>query len=146
MADSYETLESVYNRHFYGSAQAEEKKQAFYKALRRMYFANVATFLCQYHDGSPETGLDTLIDPFQELEGKNHYDYMPIEEAVNQFLQAWSALKYNLITNDGEMFVAKESYELLNNYASNLGSLLAEIMAKNLEDRRDEMKREYNVS
>lgn len=135
MADSYETMSSIYNRHFYIS-DPESHKQNFYRSLRRMYFANVATFLCQYHDETPETDL-SFIDPFTELEGKNHYDYMTIEEGVDQFLQAWSSLEYNTTTNDGEQYIAKEGHEFLKNYGYNLGRLLAEIRGRDMREKKE---------
>ena len=127
MANSYETLAGVYNRHFFISDPLV-KRDNFYRALRRIYFANVACFLCQYHDDTPEKNLDSFIDSFQELEGK--LESISLAEAVNNFLQAWSSLNYNLVTNDGEKFIAKDSYELLNEYALNLGRLLAEFQAR----------------
>ena len=46
LADSFEELKDLlFHRNW--------KDERFYKALRRLYFANVATYLCQYHDDSP---------------------------------------------------------------------------------------------
>ena len=65
MADCYESLKPPMRAYHYARFTEEDDYQ-FYKSLRRLYFANVATFLCQYHDDTPEN-LD--IDPFQSLEG-----------------------------------------------------------------------------
>jgi hypothetical protein len=69
LADSYESLKGFMRLHAY-MVFNEEADGKFYKALRRMYYANVACFLCQYHDDTP-LGEDELksISTFQELQG-----------------------------------------------------------------------------
>jgi hypothetical protein len=94
----------------------------FYKALRRLYFANVATYLCQYHDDSP-LSADELraISPFQTLAGDRHAGFVQTSpQLARQFLAAWSRLKYNLVTNDGECYQARDSFELLDALALSL--------------------------
>src|SRR6266700_1268050 len=95
LADAYEGLKHL--RYF----KTEEEDNRFYNSLRRLYFANVATFLCQYHDHT-SLGEDelTAIDQFQELEGKDKCQ-SDLED-LSEFLQAWGSLRYNLTTNDGE--------------------------------------------
>jgi len=110
LADAYERLKYLcFNR-------SQEKDNQFYKSLRRLYFANVATYLCQYHDDSalPEEEL-THIDTFMELEGKNRFESNL--EALNTFLSAWGSLKYNLITNDGEYYQATEAARTVHDLA-----------------------------
>ena len=106
MANAYEDLKHLL-------VHPGENDERFYKALRRLYFANVATFLCQYYDDSPLHPDElTNIDPFQELEGKQT-PTRPWRESLHDFLSAWSSLKYNLVTNDGEQYLAKDSYEFM---------------------------------
>ena len=115
LADSYEGLKSVMRRAHMPFTQEDDAK--FYKALRRLYFANVAAYLCQYHDESP-LGPDELaeIDPFLDLQG--HADpYLSTAEKVARFIGALDRLTYNLATNDGEMFIAKDSFEHLESLA-----------------------------
>lgn len=106
LADAYERLKRLrYDR-------SEEKDQEFYRSLRRLYFANVATYLCQYHDDSPLTEHElTSIDPFMELSGKDRF--ASDLEALDAYLSAWGSLQYNLVTNDGEHYRAQEAYALL---------------------------------
>src|SRR6266446_8496774 len=87
LADAYERLKYLrYNR-------TQEKDAQFYKSLRRLYFANVATWLCQYHDDSPLSESElTHIDPFMELDGKNRFT--SDLEALHAFLSAWGSLQY----------------------------------------------------
>ena len=109
MADAYEALQGVLD-----STEAERSR--FYKALRRIYFANVATFLCQYHDDTPLPDEElTRIETFQAVEG--HMTQLSLTQAAHQFLQAWMSLKYNLVTNDGEEFRATDSYTYLGSIA-----------------------------
>jgi hypothetical protein len=98
----------------------------FYRALRRLYFANVATYLCQYHDDSP-LSQDELaaIDPFTKLQGKRTPN-RSLVESNNAFLSAWGGLKYNLVTNDGEQYLAKESFEFLEDLALSLSRAVLE--------------------
>ena len=76
----------------------------------------MATFLCQYHDDSPLTEKElTHIDTFMELDGKD--GFQSDLEALNAFLSAWGSLQYNLITNDGEYYQAKEAHACIANLA-----------------------------
>ena len=85
----------------------------FYTALRRLYFANVATFLCQYHDNSPlHTDELSSIDTFTDFAGKRTFT-RPMQESALDLLAAWNSLKYNLVTNDGEHYKAQDSYEFM---------------------------------
>ena len=115
MADSYEGLKSVMRSAYMPFTQEDDAK--FYMALRRLYFANVAAYLCTYHDDSP-LGADELagIDPFTDLQGHAN-PLLTTEEKIAQFLSALGSLTYNLITNGGEMYVAKESFEYLETLA-----------------------------
>ena len=56
------------------------------------------------------------IDPFQELEGKRTPSRSPVE-SMNAFLSVWGGLKYNLVTNAGEEYVAKDSCKFMKDLA-----------------------------
>ncbi len=110
MADAFEELKGLLQDHTW-------KDERFYKALRRLYFANVATFLCQYHDDSPLSKDElTTIDPFQGLEGKPDPSRQQLD-SLHGFLSAWNSLKYNLVTNDGEKYLAKDSFDFIEQLA-----------------------------
>ena len=114
MARSYEHLKSFTGAH------------NFYKALRRLYFANVACFLCQYHDESPLGQEELLsIETFTNMDCLKSGPILPPGEAVNTFLEAWGSLNYNLCTNDGEFYKPLESHELITNLAQSYGRALA---------------------
>ena len=85
LADSYEGLKGILRRR-------PEDDERFYKALRRLYFANVAAYLCQYHDDSP-LGSDELagIDPFQDLQGPAD-PFLSTAEKVARFITALDSL------------------------------------------------------
>src|SRR5437763_14439337 len=102
LADAYERLKYLrYNR-------TQETYDQFYKALRRLYFANVATYLCQYHDETPLSQEALMhIDPFVSIEGNNRF--AGDLEALAVFLSAWGRVQYNLMTNDGERYRATEA-------------------------------------
>src|SRR5690242_5285024 len=101
MADAYEGLKYL----LHGCWSVDDVK--FYKSLRRLYFANVATYLCQYHDDTPLSEAElTSIDGFMFLEGKKDTTLTNLDK-VNSFLSAWTGLQYNLTTNDGECYEAK---------------------------------------
>jgi hypothetical protein len=107
LANAYEGLKHLLRP--YG--EIEDAK--FYKSLRRLYYANVATYLCQYHDDTPllESELKS-IDTFQEISGV--VDTYSLDEVrLYRFVSAWNSLQYNLTTNDGEVYQAKESSEYL---------------------------------
>ena len=109
MADAYETLRRLLS-------VTDEERHKFYKALRRIYFANVATFFCQYHDDTPLRDEELArIETFQGVEGT--VTWLSTMRAAEQFLRAWMALKYNLVTNDGEEFRATDSYAYLEGIA-----------------------------
>jgi hypothetical protein len=106
LADSFEELKTLLPHRSWSDDR-------FYKALRRLYFANVATYLCQYHDDSPLSATElSAIEPFVELTGRKTPG-RPLENSAHAFLEAWSDLKYNLRTNDGEQYTARDSYEFM---------------------------------
>ncbi len=110
LADAYERLK------YLRKTLTQEKDGQFYKSLRRLYFANVAAYLCQYHDDSPLSKAElTHIDPFMALNGKNRFQ--SDLAAFHAFLTAWGRLQYNLITNDGEHYQAKEAFSVLTDLA-----------------------------
>jgi hypothetical protein len=119
MADAFEDLKRVL-------AYRSWSDGVFYKALRRLYFANVAAFLCQYHDDSPLSAKELAnIDPFIELTGKRRPERSLIESA-HAFLAAWASLKYNLTTNDGEEYKATKSSEFMDGLALSFCSAVLE--------------------
>jgi len=132
MADSYEGLKQYMRGHY--STFTEEYDSQFYMALRRLYFANVACFLCQYHDDTP-LGVDELsaIETFAEdMTGKPELGLTPLQQA-SKFLQAWGSLKYNLVTNAGEWFIAQKSFDFINDLAVRYSYALITDMAENEE-------------
>jgi len=119
LANGYEGLKHLIHAN-------EEADHKFYKSLRRLYFANVATYLCQYHDNSPLSKEELQnIDPFQTLQGVPTPS-MNLLEKLNLFLSSWGSLKYNLVTNDGEMYQAKIAYEYINSLALRFSSAVVE--------------------
>ena len=92
--------------------QTADDEQRFYRALRRMYYANVAAFLCQYHDDTPlsEDKL-TSIDTVQHIPSED--PSIRVQDCAQLYLEAWWSLKYNTVTNDGEVYKAEDSYALL---------------------------------
>jgi hypothetical protein len=125
LADAYEDLKHIVMYRYDG----DEK---FYQTLRRLYFANVATFLCQYHDDTPLPKEElSAVDPFMELEGKRNLE-RSLLESLHSFLSAWRLLRYNLVTNDGEMYIAKSSYEYLDDLAQLFSREVAEREAERL--------------
>ncbi len=126
MAQSYEGLKKFTAQYTWRRFTDEEDYQ-FYKALRRLYFANVACYLCQYHDESPLAPSELqAIETFSEIEGYSAPLYPVDGELVKQFLDAWGSLKYNLVTNDGEIYKAEESYEYMEGLSRSYGLALAE--------------------
>ena len=118
MADAYEGLKHRLHT-------SEDADARFYTALRRIYFANVATFLCQYHDDTPLSPEElAAISPFQQLAGdvQTGACSTPMELAQH-FHSAWSALTYNLATNDGEMYQACDSFAYLEGLAVQIAAL-----------------------
>src|SRR3712207_4633471 len=82
MANAYEELN--------GLLMLRPDDYRFYMALRRLYYSNVAAYLCQYHDDSPLTAAKlTAIDSFMELEGKRTPGRSLVESA-HDFLDAWA--------------------------------------------------------
>ena len=125
MADAYEGL-----KHLLFQPVDSERDERFYKSLRRLYFANVAAFLCQYHDDSPLAKEELgEIDPFQELQGKRSAKGLLLQadyaQLLEQFLEAWSSLQYNLTTNDGEEYRALQGYECIEEIAQRLSVAVA---------------------
>src|SRR5215208_2884737 len=79
MADAFEEIKYLLKYRSWGD-------ERFYKALRRLYFANVATYLCQYHDDSPLSQEElTAIESFQKLDGKRRLNRTPVQ-SINAFL------------------------------------------------------------
>lgn len=105
MADAYEGL-----KHFQGPTRlCKDDDERFYKSLRRLYFANVASYLCQYHDDTQLSKEElAAVDPFQELTGTD-LGKDDIEDLC-EFLCSWGELKYNLVTNDGEAYRPVDAY------------------------------------
>jgi len=122
MADSFEALKPALRQAQF--TVTEDYDDTFYKALRRLHFANVATFLCQYHDDTPESKL--AIDPFADFPQGNPDRTKSVLAHANTFLTAWSSLQYNLITNDGERFIAKEAHEFIEGYARRMSQCVIE--------------------
>lgn len=112
LADGYEGLKEGMRVYFHRPFTPEDDYQ-FYKSLRRLYFANVATFLCQYHDETPE---NTEVDTFIDLKGKRD-PYASFEWLVSTFVANWKSLKYNLVTNDGEQYRPVQAYECIERLA-----------------------------
>ena len=112
LADCYEGLKEGMRVYFHRPFTPEDDYQ-FYKSLRRLYFANVATFLCQYHDETPE---NTEVDTFIDLKGKRD-PYASFERLVSTFVANWKSLKYNLVTNDGEQYRPVQAYECIERLA-----------------------------
>jgi hypothetical protein len=127
MADSYEGLKACLTRAGYSCS--ENYDYQFYNSLRRLYFANVATFLCQYHAHTPEDIKNISIDTFADFPKGTPNDHSTILERADVFLQAWSSLQYNLITNDGEQFIPKQAQEFIQNYAERLARCVIEAEA-----------------
>lgn len=125
MARSYEGLKGYMRRHAYRSFADED--EVFYKALRRLYYANVATYLCQYHDSTPLSDDELRsIDTFDRfVPAQCGMDVEP-GKLIKEFLEAWGSLKYNLITNEGECYKAAESYEYIEGLAHHYARTLIE--------------------
>src|SRR5947209_7014216 len=118
----YREMASAYTALIHHLHDTEDDTNRFYKALRRMYFANVAAYLCQYHDDSPLSEKDLLeIDTFQDLSAT--VEESGILENVRMYLKAWGSLKYNTVTNDGECYIARDSYEYLQDLAERMARL-----------------------
>src|ERR1700738_5287112 len=114
LADAYEGLKHLQDF-------SEGKNDKFYKSLRRLYFANVATFLCQYHDGTPLLEEELKgIETFAEIEGHPEKGKSSLFYAF-QFLYLWGRLKYNLSTNDGEFYEAREAFAYIQELALTIG-------------------------
>ncbi len=125
MATSYENLKHFARVHAYRTF-SETDDYAFYKSLRRLYFANVACWLCQYHDESPLPQGEILsIETFSNIDCLKPGPILPPGEHVHNFLEAWGSLNYNLCTNDGEFYKPLESHELITNLAQSYGRALA---------------------
>lgn len=122
LADAYEGLKHLRIHN------TQEQDDTFYNSLRRLYFANVATYLCQYHDDTPLDSSElATIDPFQQLQGKDQGG-SEIEK-LKKFLYAWSLLDYNLVTNDGERYKAEEAYACITDLAIYFSKEIAENLA-----------------
>lgn len=105
MADAYEELKYV----FVFGTDVEKTDVKFYKALRQLYFCNVATYLYQYdHSGFTKPTEYS----FQELQGvpdKSKKAY----ESLSSFSHAFTSLTYNLIANDGSQFTVLEAIDTI---------------------------------
>jgi hypothetical protein len=116
MADAYESLKEFMRAMGYRSFSQDDDTK-FSKALRRLYFANVASFLCQYHDDTPEKGdISQLIDPFVDVQGHSLPELSPAE-LIWSFTKDLQSLEYNLCTNDGGVFVEQASLEYIKDLA-----------------------------
>ena len=116
----------------------EEDDSQFYMALRRLHFANVACFLFQYHDDTP-LGADELsaIETFAEdMTGKPVIGVTSLQ-LVSRLLRAWESLKYNLRMNAGELFIAQQSFDYINNLAARYSYALITDMARDEEGKDD---------
>ena len=107
LANAYEGLKDLQRIYH------EIDDQRFYNSLRRMYFANVATYLCQYHDESKLSEKELLsIDSFAEITGVENSKKTYVQH-MHDFLKAWGSLQYNCYTNDGEQYIAKNGQEYI---------------------------------
>src|SRR5205807_1458607 len=70
MANAYESLKHLL---FY-DGKRDERDIEFYTSLRRLYFANVAAWLCNYHDDESPLSAQELgcIDTFDLLDAGRH--------------------------------------------------------------------------
>lgn len=112
LAISYEKLKDFCR--FHDKTFTEDEDNQFYKSLRRMYFANVACYLCQYHcNNSINTeGISTFKIDLKKL-AKEDKEVQNPEDYISDFLDAFGALEYNLCTNDGENYIAEQAFSLL---------------------------------
>ena len=105
MADAYEELKYV----FVFGTDVEKNDLKFYKALRQLYFCNVATYLYQYDNTEPASYS------FNELQGipdKSKKAY----ESLSSFVHAFTSLTYNLIANDGSQFTVLEAIDIIQQF------------------------------
>jgi len=113
MAQSYEELKSFTTAKTFRTFSSDDDN-TFYKALRQIYFANVACYLCQYHSDTP-LSKDTLasIETFEAFKKPTGSSGKSPQSLVNDFVDAWGLLDYNLCTNDGELYKAVNSYNYI---------------------------------
>jgi hypothetical protein len=110
--DVYADMATAYEGLKHPLHETANDEQRFYKALRRMYYANVAAYLCQYHGDKPLSEQElTSIDTVQHIAARKAP--LSVTECARMYLHAWGALKYNTVTNDGEVYRAEDSYALL---------------------------------
>jgi len=122
IAEVYQEMATAYEGLKHMLYQSEDDRVAFYKALRRMYFANVAAYLCQYHDDSPLSDKELAsIDTVQDI--PTHPSPAGVNELARLYIRAWRSLKYNTVTNDGESFRAEDSYQLLQSIGEQMASM-----------------------
>jgi hypothetical protein len=122
MADSYEGLKHLL-RPFY---TVEDEESKFYTSLRRLYFANVAAYLCQYHDEPPLSKEELqAIDPFLEIQGQAQPNRTSLTNLA-AFLKAWASLRYNLTTNAGEQYKPCEAFAYMEGLARRLTEAVVE--------------------
>jgi hypothetical protein len=125
MADAYEGL-----KHFLLAPYQDEQDTEFYTALRRLYFANVASWLCTYHDDTPLSVKELEgIDTFDLDCGKKRCDANYIAD-LHKFTQAWSRLNYNLVTNGGEAYRPVKSWELVQSLIERLTCYVLEYVTE----------------
>lgn len=109
MADAYEELKYV----FVLGTIVEKTDEKFYKAMRQLYFCNVATWLYQYgKERAFKPEELAVIDSFDELKGNPDYT-KKLHESLSDFTHAWTSLTYNLIANDGTQFIQREAVETI---------------------------------
>ncbi|SRR6266496_1053973 len=128
--DLYQDLANAYERlKHHLITQNDDEDYKFYNSLRRLYFANVATYLCQYHDDTPLPAGDLqAIETFSQIQGKANPRLSEVE-ALHIFLHAWGSLQYNLVTNDGERYEATEACEFIASLASIFSRRVIETLA-----------------
>ncbi len=125
LSRSYEGLKDFTTQYTYRTFSQDDDYR-FYKALRRLYFANVACFLCQYHDDSPLPPAELQgIETFTNFQLGQRDIHMSNQKLVKEFFDAWGSLKYNLCTNDGELYKAIDSYEYMEGLAASYARALA---------------------
>lgn len=122
MADAYEGLKHLLKLLY----AVEDEETKFYTSLRRLYFANVAAFLCQYHDETPLSPEELqAIDPFAEIQGRAK-PFTTSLVNLQTFLRAWGSLRYNLTTNAGERYEPKEAFPYMEGLARRLTEAVVE--------------------
>ena len=125
MAESYEGLKRFTTSHTCRIFTQDDDRR-FYNALRRLYFANLVCHLCDCPDDIPfPSGVQEEIRMFSQAATYKSSGAVT-EVLVDNFLGAWTRLKEELHTNDGELYKAVDSYEYMEELAGCYGRALAE--------------------